>query len=343
MTDADVPATYFDGRTSQPRPVRLRWHAFDRVLEVNGDGVALRVPARDVKVESRLGRGPRYVRFADGGRCEVADSDALDAVIATWAPDRAGSWLHRLESSWSLVAAFTVVLIALGWAAIHYGLPWAARRVAFALPANITRVLGDQTLATLDRTMFQPSQLTHERQLQLQAAFKDFLKKTGDANGPQIEFRRASDGNPNAFALPSGVIVITDELVQLATDDREIVGVLAHECGHLQHRHALRGILQNSAVFVVLALVTGDVSSSTAFGGALPAFLLQNRFSREFEREADEHAVAQLRAAGLEPRHLAEMLRRLAEKSGEGNSEFLGYLRSHPPTPERIHRIDGKR
>lgn len=339
----DVPATYFDGRTSQPRAVTLRWHAFDRVLEVNGSGVALRIPAADVTIESRLGRGPRYVRFADGGRCEVADSDALDAIIATWAPDRGGSLLHRLETSWTLVLAFTVVLIALGWAAIHYGLPWGARRVAFMLPANITRVLGDQMLATLDRTLFRPSNLTHERQLQLQAAFTDFLAKVGDTTAPQIEFRSANDGNPNAFALPSGAIVITDELIHLAQDDREILGVLSHECGHLQQRHALRAVLQNSAVFVVIALATGDISSTAAFGGALPTYLLQSRFSREFEREADEHAIAQLRAAGIEPRFLAEMLRRLAEKHGEHDSKFLGYLRSHPPTPERIQKISGAR
>lgn len=339
----EVPATYFDGLTSQPRAVILRWHDFDRVLEVSGDGVALRVPAREVTVESRLGHGPRFVRFADGGRCEVADNAALDAVIATWAPDRAGNWLHRLETSWVLVALFTVVLVGVGWAAIRYGLPWGARRVAFALPANITRILGEQTLATLDGTLFRPSQLTHERQLELQARFTAFLRQAGDAAPYQIEFRRAGDGNPNAFALPSGAIVITDELVHLAEDDREILGVLAHETGHLAHRHALRAVLQNSAVFVVLALATGDVSSATAFGSALPTWLLQSRFSREFEREADDHAVVQLRAAGVEPHHLATMLRRLSAQHGDDDSEWLGYLRTHPPTPERIRRIDGGR
>ena len=283
----EVPATYFDGRTSQPHAVTLRWHAFDRVLEVNGDGLARRIPAREVTIESRLGRGPRFVRFADGGRCEVADHDGLDAVIATWAPDRAGSLLHKLETSWRLVAVFTVVIIAAGWATIRFGLPWAARHIAFALPANITRLLGDQTLATLDRTMFEPSQLTHERQLELQKAFATFLARVGDTTGYQIEFRRAASRQANAFALPSGAIVITDELVQLAQDDREVVAVLAHECGHVAHRHALRAVLQNSAVFVVLALVTGDISSSSAFGSALPAYLLQSRFSREFETEAD--------------------------------------------------------
>ena len=84
-------------------PSATNWQP-TRVLEVVGDGLLLRVPAREVKVESRLGHGPRFVRFADGGRCEVADDAGLDEVIATWAPRRAVAWLHRVETSWSLVA-----------------------------------------------------------------------------------------------------------------------------------------------------------------------------------------------------------------------------------------------
>lgn len=339
----EVPATFFDGRTSQPHPVRLRWHALDGVLEAIGADATRRYPRRDVTIESRLGGAPRFIRFADGGRCEVADNAALDAVIATWAPSSGRGGLHRLETSWPLVFGGIAVLLALGWAAIHYGLPWGARKIAFALPAGISRQLGDQTLSTLDATMFQPTKLTHERQLELQAAFKRFLAQTGDAEAYRIEFRSAPSVGANALALPSGTIVITDELVRLAGDDREILGVLAHECGHVRHRHALRGVLQNSAVFVVIALATGDVSSATVFGGALPTFLLQNRFSREFEREADAHAVATLRQAEISPGHLATMLQRLAKSHGEGSSTLLGYLRSHPPTPERIEAIERAR
>lgn len=340
----EIPATYFDGRTSRPRAATLRWHAFDGVLELVGDGLAARYARRDVTVESRLGHhGPRYVRFRDGGRCEIADHAALDAVIATWAPDRAGSWRHRMETSWTHVLVGALLLAALGAAAIRFGLPWAARRIAFALPAGLTRTLGDETLATLDRTLLRPTMLTHERQLELRAAFSRFLDQAGDATPYRIEFRAMDHAGANAFALPSGAIVIADDLVMLAGDDRELLGVLAHECGHLQHRHALRSVLQNSAVFVVLALVTGDVSSATAFGGALPAYLLQSRFSREFEREADAYAVETLRRAGVPPAHLATMLERLARTHGESDSAVLGYLRSHPPTPERLQAIASQR
>ncbi len=343
MMETELPATYFDGRTSRALPVTLHWHAADGTLDIRGPTTELRYARRDVTVESRLGRGPRFIRFADGARCEVTDNDALDAILATWAPNPAGAWLHRLETSWPQVLVACVLLVACGWAALHFGLPWGARKVAFLLPAGLTRTLGDQTLATLDRTMLARTELTHERQLALRAEFTRFLAAAGIAAPHAIEFRAMRAGGANAFALPSGTIVLTDELVFLAADDREIVAVLAHECGHVAHRHALRAVLQNSAVFVVLALVTGDASSATAFSGALPAFLLQNRFSREFEREADTYAVDTLRRGGLDPAHLATMLERLTKGHGVTDSKALNYLSTHPPTPERIEAITGKK
>src|SRR5690606_4047665 len=141
----------------------------------------------------------------------------------------------------------------------------------------------------------------------------------------RIEFRRGGDFGANALALPHGALVVTDELVFLLEDDRELLGVLAHEIGHVVHRHALRSVLQNSAVFVVIALVTGDVSSGAVLGGALPAFLLQRRFSRAFEREADAHALATLRAAKIPPQHFAEALERLGGEHGETDSKLLNY------------------
>src|SRR5262245_8696432 len=153
----EIPAIYFDGRTSQPRPVMLRWHAFDGMLEMSGEGIAVRRARRDVTIESQLGHGPRFIRFADGGRCEGADNDALDVVIASWAPNRAGSWLRRIEASWTHVILAVVTLAAIGWAVLHFGLPWAARKIAFMLPASTTRPIGEQTLATLDQTMLRPT------------------------------------------------------------------------------------------------------------------------------------------------------------------------------------------
>ena len=145
----------------------------------------------------------------------------------------------------------------------------------------------------------------------------------------------------NALALPNGTLVMTDELVELAEHDDEILGVLAHECGHVQGRHALRSVLQSSAVVVVFTLATGDMSAVSAVAAALPTVLLESKYSRHFETEADEYGVRAMRAAGRDPAHLANILERLSAGS-ETAEEMLAYLSSHPATKERIKAIKGE-
>lgn len=254
-----------------------------------------------------------------------------------------------MERSWRLVAVSVVVLLAVGWVAVRHGVPWGAKQVAFMLPDEVTTRLGDETMAVFDRTLFTASKLPAARRDELQAAFARFLRAAGEREDYRIEFRYSAAMGPNAFALPSGVIVITDELVELAEHDDEILGVLAHECGHVKNRHVLRGVLQNATIAVVVTLVTGDVSATAAAAGAAPAFLLQSTFSQEFERDAE--AVRSMRRAGLKPEHLATMLKRLeaahqpwAEDEAEGAGEkqkagVMDYIGSHPPTHERLKAI----
>lgn len=343
-----VSATYHDGRTSRPRAVMLRFGG-DGTLTVEateaGGDAPLSFHRSQVRVESRLGNAARFVRLPDDQRCEVTDNDALDAALAAWPASGAAAWLHRVEQSWRLAMVGAVVLLALGWAAFVYGVPWAAKRVAFMLPDKVLTALGDQTLATFDKTVFDPSTLPEERRRELRGKFTAFLTAAGVRDNYRIEFRASSRLGANAFALPSGVIVVTDELVKLAGDDAEILGVVAHECGHVYHRHILRSVLQNSAIIVVVTLVTGDVSSATAIGGAVPAFLLQSRFSREFETESDAHAILLMQRAGVPTAHLATMLERL-EKAHRPKSDdeedkagVMDYIGTHPPTRERVQAI----
>jgi Zn-dependent protease with chaperone function len=339
----EVIAAYFDGRSSQPRAVRLRF-APDGWLHIEADGLQLAFPRDHVRIAARLGRTARFIHLPGEAHCETVDNDGVDAGLKAWGKGGGGRWLHRIETSWRLVVVSCVVLLAAGFLTVRYGLPAAAEKAAHALPASVTDRLGTDTLATLDRIVFEPSKLPAERQAEIRAKFSEMLEAAGDPMAYRLEFRDSGRMGPNAFALPSGELVMTDALVTLAEDDREILAVLAHEVGHVRHRHILRAVLQNSAVVVVFTLITGDVSSATAFGAALPTYLLQSKFSREFENEADAFAVDYLRKAGLEPRHLADILDRLTKAHRhDDDSDMLDYLSSHPPTAERRSRILGER
>jgi Zn-dependent protease with chaperone function len=333
----EVAGTFFDGARSQARAVTLRFED-QGVVSVHGEGLELHFSRGQVRVESRLGNAPRFVRFPGDARCEIHDNDAVDRAIAHWDGHGRARLLHRLEASWRLALLAVVVMGVVAFVLIRFGLPLAAERVAYSLPMGVSERLGTDTLAVLDRLVFKPSKLSNERQADLHAQFQDFLRKQADAYPYQLVFRSSPVIGANALALPNGTLVMTDELVELAEHDDEIIGVLAHECGHVQGRHALRSLLQNSAVVVVITLATGDMSTVSAMGAALPTLLLESKYSRLFETEADNYGVNAMRAAGRDPVHLANMLERLSEGSDD-TEEMLAYISSHPATRERIEAI----
>jgi Zn-dependent protease with chaperone function len=80
----------------------------------------------------------------------------------------------------------------------------------------------------------------------------------------RLEFRAGAIIGPNAIAFPGGIIVKTDEMVESAAEMEEVLARLAHEIGHVEHRHTMRNVLQNSAIGVVVATITSDAASLNA-------------------------------------------------------------------------------
>ena len=155
----------------------------------------------------------------------------------------------------------------------------------------------------------------------------------------------------NALALPDGTIIITDGMVRLALDEdnelddvgqAQLLGVLGHEIGHIEQRHATRAMTGSSLTAAVSATLFGDFSAVAA---GLPAVLTQMQYSRAMELEADAYAVGVLRRNGLDPDALADALQAL-ERGAPGQGAVpswlkrsLTYLSTHPATAERIARL----
>ncbi|MBI5110091.1 MAG: M48 family metallopeptidase, partial [Rhodocyclales bacterium] len=118
--------------------------------------------------------------------------------------------------------------------------------------------------------------------------------------------------------------------------------VLAHEIGHLEQRHGLRRVLQDSATALVVIAVTGDIGSLVSLTAALPALVLQSKYSRDFETEADDFARAYLARRGIPVDALTAILLRMEQKAGRSNSA-PDYLSSHPATRERVERARAPR
>lgn len=326
-----MDARYFDGRSAMAHAVSLSIVG-ERVV-VRGDGVERDEPLGGVVVSERIGQTPRFVRFVDGAFCEVADVDGLGAVLASasMAPSAVSQW----ETSGRLVAVLALVMLVAGGGAYWFGLPLVARGLADRMPVSALEGLSDQTLRILDSQVFKPSELPTSRQRELTARFEVVRWPTTATIPMRILYRKSEGLGANALALPSGAIVVTDELVQLAKSDDEILAVLAHEAGHVQERHGLRNIIQSSAVSVLVTWLVGDVGSLVAVA---PTALLQAKYSRDLERDADSYAATTLRSNGLSLGLLADILERMETAQG-GSGRLAGaisYVSTHPATEERI-------
>ena len=335
---SDLRALYFDGKSSDGHPVIVGLDDAG-ALRVRGAGIDLAWPTAEVRVSERIGSSQRYLYFPDGAQCETRDNDGVDRLFGARQPP-AARLLHRWESGLGYALGALAVTVVVAFAAIYWGLPALAKRVAFALPPATETLIGTDALAALDRFVLQPTRLPPERQATLRKLYASMSDASESGSAYRLEFRAGGRIGANALALPAGIIVVTDELVALAKDDREIEAVLAHEIGHLRQRHILRHVLQNSAAALLLAVTLGDVTSITSLAAAAPTMLLQAKLSRDFEREADDYALAYLARRGIPLEMFGAILQRMDEKrdgksAGKGEANFLS---SHPATRERIER-----
>jgi Zn-dependent protease with chaperone function len=321
-------ASYFDGLTSRRHAVTVT--LVEQRWLVNGETVSRSEHVDSVLVSSALGSTPRFVRFADGAVCEVDDTAGLAAMLASGnvADDRIGGSILNTK----LVAAILVLFIALLLVTYRFGVPAAANAVADRAPEAAVKRLGATTLSTLDSIAFSPTRVDVSRRSLLISEFAG-LRLPGDRSGRRsvLLFRKSDAIGANAMTLPNGTIVVTDGLISLAKNDQEILAVLAHEAGHARHRHALRMMLESSALSALLSWYVGDVNTLAV---TAPASLLNAKYSRDFERDADEYAIEVMRLNDISPALLADILERMSETRGA--KQGPAYLSTHPATSERL-------
>jgi predicted Zn-dependent protease len=330
-----LQAVYFDGRTSRGHPVGVMVTG-DR-LKVIGRDVNEEFDARRVRRSLRIANTPRWLYLPGGGACVTAENDAVDRMTRERHYEQI---LHRWESRPAFAVLAIAMVVAALWLLIDRVLPVAVEDLAARIPVEAEAALGRETLTGMEKYFLRPSKLPAARQSRLRAGFDAAARAASDATPYRLEFRASPAIGANAFALPSGIIVMTDELVRLARNDREVIAVLAHELGHVHHRHTMRRLLESSATALIIAGVTGDIASTTSLAAAAPTLLLQTKYSRDHEREADLYAIELMRKSGIEPRHFAAILRRLEGVTGQRRG-LPTFISSHPPTEERAELARG--
>jgi Zn-dependent protease with chaperone function len=291
-----ITGRYFDGESSA---------ATEATLELGSDALTVRgleqdlvVPIARIDISDRIANTARRIYLPGGAMFETADNDAVDRARDAVGLRTKSAFVHWLESRWPIAIGALASVVVMAFAFLRWGIPAVADWTARVLPPEVDRAIGGGTLDLLDRYVFLASDLTVERQRQLEARFTQMTEPLKDGHQYRLELRDGRKLGANAFALPSGIVVMTDQLVKVSENDDELVAVLAHEIGHVRGRHALRQMLQAAGVSVMSVTLLGDVNSITGVLNATPV-LLNARNSREFESEADDFARRWMRENGV--------------------------------------------
>jgi predicted Zn-dependent protease len=134
---------------------------------------------------------------------------------------------------------------------------------------------------------------------------------------------------------------MTDAMVELAREknlgDDALMGVLAHEAGHVLHRHGTRRVIELGLLNGVMALAFGDVSAIANTVGTVMAGLA---YSRSHEREADCFAIAFMQGAQRPLAPMADLLQQAQLAHGDdGGAVFGEWARTHPDTEGRVRDL----
>lgn len=242
--------------------------------------------------------------------------------------------LWTLERTPLLILFSLVFMVALGFSVVKWGIPKASEVVAFQLPENSLNRLGGQAEEYIN-TLTEPTTLSKERQEKIR---QDYLKYVAKDKPATLKFRAGENIGANALALPNNTIILTDELVELAHSDQEIIGVLAHEQGHILYRHSLQQALSSLGMSVLFVAITGDSSDLFA---TLPVAIAGANYSRKFEYESDLYALKLMHEQNIETAHFANFLQRLSDEFGEEEKSYslLDILSSHPNTEDRVRVV----
>lgn len=340
-----IRGNYYDGRTSAQVPAECR--VFDNgVVQVRGPDIAeplLALPRFDLKASPRLADTARYIYFPHGQKFETNDNPAVDDLLMRFQKRPRLHLVHVLESRKRYILICLLAMGALMWAVGRHGVPVTARVIAHNLPASLVQKAGRQTLDILDRTVFKPSQLDASVRQRMTTHFEP-LVQSHSALRLEIHFRNGGRLGANAFALPNGVIVLTDEMIKLSRHDDELLAVVAHEAGHVAHRHGVQRIIQDSLLAFAIMAVTGDVSGTSQVFLGFPVMLTELAYSRDFEREADRYALDYLQSHRIPPRRFVDLMRRLQQEERprlpDTGTRWSNYLSTHPDMEERLHRFE---
>lgn len=284
--------------------------------------------------ESKLGNLPREIYLPDGDKLVCYGVRALDE----WLDKKKRTTLFAMESQrkWLIISLLLVPLSLYGL--FGFLVPWAAVNFAAYVPDSVKHLASKQTLKALDHSVLGPSQLSATEKAHMRGQFDQVLAVIHTQhNHFNIVFRQGNIMGPNAFALPDGTIVFTDEIIELLDNQQDLLdAILLHEVGHVERNHAMQMVAESLFATIVISTYFGDVTGALDLFMGAGSTLVHNQFSQEHEWEADNYALRQLKLMHRDPATFAQAMEKLASLMPSTDESVSQWFSSHPHIEARI-------
>lgn len=236
----------------------------------------------------------------------------------------------------------------------------AARKIekAFRRPPRIARGLVGLTAAI---GLLLPASVTAQGQPPISmvrdAEIEETLRaeatpifKAAGLNPDNIEIHMVGDKELNAFVAGGQQLFLNTGLIIRTKNPDELMGVIAHETGHIAGGHLARsdeGSKGAVATYVatlglgILAALSGapDAAAGLMYSSSYFATLNMLGYTRTQESSADQAAAKYLDAAGVSGKGLVEFFNNFRYQEVFSDARKEPYFRSHPISSQRIDAL----
>ena len=331
MMASSVDAKYFDGQSAVSQQITVVFHNTISELELRiVGGISIVWQLEDLQFERFGSLIEVRNRNFSGAILKIDDRAFIEEFyIAMKRNKRIDIHTRLLSLGFLKISAIAVGLLGLIVVAYFYVLPPVAEKSAALLPVSVDKEIGDVFMDAFLRE--NDIDTTKSKYLE------QFASEMNLKNEKPLKFLVVNSSEVNAFAVPSGQIVVFSGVLNDMKSSNELAALLGHEASHVNQRHSIKMLCRNLAGYMVVSLLFSDVNGVMAVLAENAKQLHSLSYSRAFEQEADEQGLKILMDNKINPNGMVHLFEQLEKESKISIPKIIS---THPLTAERKENMN---
>lgn len=247
---------------------------------------------------------------------------------------------HRLNGLHCTGRAMIVTLVLLAGCTTN---PVTGKQELMLIPESMEIQMGEENYMPA-RQMQSGDYVVHPEVAEYVREVGQRLAAVSDRKLP-YEFTVVDSSEINAWMLPGGKMAVNRGLLMKVSSEAELAAVMGHEITHAAAKHGAKqmqdALLLTGAAMAASVIIDNStdkewVQGIGAIGVQVASMLVEAKFSRDDENEADHYGMVYMSRAGYDPKAAVSVQLMLLKEAGAQDSLIERLISDHPPSPERI-------